>query len=126
MTANARLLAVAAAALALGLGSRALPLGWPPWDKYAGDAAYAAMAFAVVGLLHGGRALDRCALLAALLCTGVEALQATGLPTWLAERAGPARPVVHLLLGTTFGWWDLVAYAVGIALARLGAAPARR
>ncbi len=102
-------------ALLLGVGSRLLPVGWVVWDKYAGDAAYAVMVFVLVAVPRGKRGVRGTAWLAFAICVAIEAFQATGLPLAWAR----TWPVVRYVLGTTFGWFDLVAYAAGIGAAFL-------
>ncbi|UCR88270.1 DUF2809 domain-containing protein [Mycetocola spongiae] len=46
---------------------------------------------------------------ALLLCAGIEAFQATGIPA----RLGESWSGWHYLLGSTFAWRDLAAYALG-------------
>lgn len=100
--------------IALGLGSRVFPVGQVWWDKYLGDALYAAMVYAGLRPVWPRARADRVAGAAGGIMIAIELLQTTGLPAawlgsdWMAVRLG-AR-----LLGTTFGWGDLLAYAVGI------------
>lgn len=101
-----------AAIVAAGLLSRATHTGLRLVDKYAGDALYAAMVYALLRL--SGR-VERVALWTAVVMTALELFQLTGIPAAL-YRDGPL-PVRLLarLLGTEFSALDLVAYAAGIA-----------
>jgi hypothetical protein len=82
---------------------------------FAGDAIYAALIFAIVGALvprapsavAGGIAFTVCAL--------IEVLQLTGVPA----RISATIPGAELVLGSTFQWTDLLAYALGASLAVL-------
>ncbi|MBS1830169.1 MAG: DUF2809 domain-containing protein [Acidobacteria bacterium] len=103
--------------IAAGLLSRVVHTGFAVFDKYLGDALYAAMVYALLRL--SGR-VERVALWAAVAMVGIELFQLTGLAAgwvrseWLVVR------VCARLLGTQFGVWDLVAYGVGIAVMRMG------
>ena len=85
------------------------------WDKYAGDAAYGAMVSVLVAMFRE-RALCGTAMVAFTICAAIEGFQATGLPLEWARTLPPVR----FVLGTTFGWYDLVAYAVGVLAATAG------
>jgi hypothetical protein len=90
----------------------------PDWlATHGGDAAWAAAwMFGLLSLrprLHRSRA----AATALAVCWAIELFQLTRIPADLA----PHGFIFRLLLGTSFGWRDLAAYAVGIALAALGA-----
>jgi len=91
--------------VAAGLASRAVPTGFVVFDKYLGDALYAAMVYVILRLVLRGAGW-RLALLAMVLMIGIELFQLTMIPA----RMG----ILGRLLGTAFGWWDLVAYGVGI------------
>jgi hypothetical protein len=51
-----------------------------------------------------------------LICFAVEFDQLVQAP-WLVELR--AHPLGHLVLGSTFGWADLIAYTAGVAIAAL-------
>ena len=111
-----RLLPIAAAAIAVGVISRLAPIGVGVWDKYAGDAAYGAMVSVLVAWFRPRRSLSGTAMIAFTICAAIEGFQATGLPLeWVRSL-----PPLRFVLGTTFGWYDLVAYAVGIFAASAG------
>ena len=56
------------------------------------------------------------ALTALLICFAVEFGQLVQTPWLVALRA---HPLGHLVLGSTFGWGDLIAYTAGVAIAAL-------
>ena len=87
----------------------------------AGDALYAAAAYAGVVLLLPRLGTAGVAGVAAAWCVGVELFQLTGLPGLWAH----AFPPVVLLLGTVFDGRDLIVYVVTIALAAVADALAR-
>lgn len=79
----------------------------------AGDALYAAAVFTGLVVLWPRARRAVLALLAAAWCVAVEVLQATGLPSALAERFPP----IALVLGTGFDPRDLVVYVLAVAAA---------
>ncbi|MBY0506876.1 MAG: DUF2809 domain-containing protein [Bryobacteraceae bacterium] len=85
------------------------PLGWIVWDKYLGDALYAAMVYLLLRPWS-----SRPATQAMLLMTGLEVFQLTLIPARLAGNEHLAVRLVARLLGTQFGWLDLLAYGVGL------------
>lgn len=92
--------------------SRLMPL--PPFAlKYGGDALWALMVFVGFGLLLPRRSTLLLAALAIGFSTAVEFSQLYHAPWIEALRATlPGR----LILGSTFNWPDLPAYALGVAL----------
>ena len=96
--------------IAAGLLSRAFHTGWILIDKYLGDALYAALIY----LLLPSQPVARRATFAMAIMTGIELFQLTNIPLQLvADSRWPVR-VMGRLIGTTFGWGDLAAYAAGI------------
>ncbi|MEZ5398458.1 MAG: DUF2809 domain-containing protein [Bryobacteraceae bacterium] len=100
------------AIVAAGLGSRTVQTGRVLFDKYLGDALYAAMVFVLLRLT--GR-VSGVALWAAGAMTAIECLQLTGIPAGMLHSEHAVVRVAARLLGTEFSVFDLVAYAVGIA-----------
>jgi hypothetical protein len=90
--------------------------------NFVADALYAVMLFVVVSFVFVRTSGWRIALVTFLACVGIELLQLTGLPAYLAGVFPPTR----LLLGTTFAAVDLVAYLVGAAAAGLVSSGWRR
>lgn len=111
-------MAVLLAVVALGLLSRSVRLGNVVWNKYLGDALYAVMVYLLLRLAGGGRWAWAGAIL-----LGIELFQLTGVPGELVASGNGLSWVAGRLLGTTFGWGDLAAYAVGLALAVWGERP---
>jgi hypothetical protein len=85
----------------------------PVISKYGGDALWALMAFVGFGFLFPKASTLAVALLALSFCWGIEFSQLYHAP-WLdaARTTVPGR----LVLGSTFNWTDLPAYALGIAI----------
>ena len=109
--------------VAVGLLTRLVPLGNILWDKYLGDALYAAMVCTLV----------RPTWVAALVMVAIECFQLTGIPAGLLASDSLPLRLLARALGTHFSLLDLAAYAVGIAayratseyLARRATAPPR-
>ncbi len=93
-------------------------MGHPLFDKYLGDALYAAMVYAILRLFTQA---TLAALYAVLIMTALELFQLTQIPVrWFASQYWPLR-IFARLLGLHFGLLDLLAYAVGIAGIHLAA-----
>ena len=107
----ARLLLALAAAVALGVLSRACPIGWPVYDKSLGDVLYAVAAYLALALALPQKSTRLVAAAALVWCLAVETFQATGIPARYAHIPG-----VRWVLGTTFAWHDIVCYVVGVAV----------
>ncbi|MBL8220159.1 MAG: DUF2809 domain-containing protein [Bryobacterales bacterium] len=103
--------ALLTAVICVGLLSRAVHTGLLIFDKYLGDALYAAMVYAILRLT--GR-LARVALWASVAMLAIELFQLTGVPAHLLRSNYPAVRICARLLGSTFSVLDLLAYAVGI------------
>jgi hypothetical protein len=99
-----------AAIVAAGLLSRVAHTGLRLFDKYLGDALYAAMVYVLFRLTG----IARVAVWAAVAMTAIEFFQLTGVPANMLRSASPAVRACARLLGTEFSWLDLLAYAVGI------------
>ena len=99
-----------AAVVAAGLLSRVAHTGWRLFDKYLGDALYAAMVYVLFRLAG----IARAAVWAAVAMTAIEFFQLTGVPAHMLRSAYLAVRICARLLGTEFSVLDLLAYAVGI------------
>ncbi|MGC5010543.1 DUF2809 domain-containing protein [Streptosporangium sp. DT93] len=108
-----RLLAALAAILtvAAGLTVRATAGGW--FGASAGDALYTVLVYALIVFVRPRIIPVRAASGALALSWAVELAQLTPVPAALSEVSVVAR----LVLGSTFGVADLVAYAAGAVLA---------
>jgi heme/copper-type cytochrome/quinol oxidase subunit 1 len=103
---------VLAAVIALGVASRAAPLGWLVYDKSLGDVLYAVAAYYALAVLMPRLPVVTVAALATAACFVVEFLQLTEVNQRLLTV-----PVLRWFLGTTFLWHDLVCYLAGVAVA---------
>ncbi|MBP1136378.1 hypothetical protein JOE31_002610 [Arthrobacter sp. PvP023] len=83
------------------------------WTGPAGDGMYAALVYILVAILIPSKPKVLIATAAVTVCVMIELFQLTGLPAEL----GDSWPPLRLVLGTTFGTADLLAYAVGTAVA---------
>lgn len=99
--------------IALGLLSRTLRLGWVWWDKYLGDALYAAMVYALIRLVWLAKP-SRIAALAMTVMAAIEIFQLTRISAQLLASQHLLVRLGARLLGTEFNWLDLLAYAAGI------------
>lgn len=80
---------------------------------FVADALYAVLVYLLLSMFFVRQHIWQPALGAIVLCAGIEALQLTGLPALVGE----ILPPLQLVLGTTFGALDLVAYVVGVLVA---------
>jgi len=111
-------LVTVAAGLAVRSAAAAVDAGSGPASAVAepvGDALYAVLVYALVGLVAVRARPWVLAAVAWALSSAVEVAQLTGLPAAVVAVWDPARWV----LGTTFDAPDLLAYAAGAALAAL-------
>lgn len=110
-------LAATVLVIALGLASRAFPQ-WVPdsLGKYPGDALWAMMIVFGLGMVATRMRTWQLALWSLLICFAVEFSQLYQAP-WIVELRSHA--LGHLVLGSFFGWFDLIAYAAGVAVAAI-------
>ncbi|WP_433239375.1 DUF2809 domain-containing protein [Streptosporangium sp. CA-135522] len=108
------------ATVAAGLSVRALTGGW--FGKYAGDALYTVLVHALIVLVRPRVSPVRAAAGALAFSWAVEFAQLTPVPAALSEMSVLAR----LVLGSTFGVADLLAYIAGAAFAAAAHALLRR
>ena len=95
----------------LGLGARFLAAG--PAADLSGGVLYAVLIYVLLVFLRPRAAAWSNAAIALAFCTAIELLQITSIPATL----GAAFPPIRLVLGSTFVPLDLLAYAIGTALA---------
>ena len=98
----------------LGIASRRVPLDNLIWDKYLGDALYAVLFYLCLAICwpHGSTIGRTLATSVFVVC--VECFQLTGIPMGWRNGESWLLKFVSVLLGTKFGWLDLISYAVGI------------
>ena len=104
--------------VAVGVATRAWPIGIALWDKVLGDALYAVALYLVIAI--GATVLRRSwsasiiGGIAVAVCWAIEAFQATG---WTARTVSSAN--LRHVLGTTFGFTDLIWYLIGVVVIAL-------
>lgn len=109
------LLVVAAAVIVVGRAVRFVPLGLPAGVvKYAGSTLWGAMVYGLLACLRPVAALRRLVLVALVIAVAVEFFRLVHTPWIDAFRLTLAG---QLLLGRVFSLWNLLEYAVGIAVA---------
>jgi hypothetical protein len=103
---------ILAAIIAAGLLSRALHTGYAIFDKYLGDALYAAMVYVLLRLTNR---VEHVAIWSSVAMVVIELFQLTGFAAGMLRNGSPGDRVLARLLGTEFSMLDLTAYGVGIA-----------
>jgi hypothetical protein len=97
--------------IAIGILSRVVHTGLAVFDKYLGDALYAAMVYGILRLLSRAAASAVCAM---LVMTAIELFQLTMIPGHMLASEHLATRICARLIGVEFGFLDLLAYGVGI------------
>src|SRR6185295_1517824 len=93
------------------------PLGYILWDKYLGDVVYAVVFYLGICLILGYRFLSWKIGITAVYVTSIELFQLTAIPSRLNHSAYLlVKLLAYVVLGSTFSWLDLLAYAIGIGL----------
>jgi len=95
----------------MGILSRVVHTGLIVFDKYLGDALYAAMMYTILRLRWRSASV---ALPAMIVMVGIELFQLTRIP---AHMLGSERLIIRIcarLIGTEFSFLDLLAYGLGI------------
>lgn len=108
---RARLAIAAPCILIAGLAVHAFADG--PVGGFAGDALYAALIVVLVAFAVPRAARWVAPVVALAFCWAIEFLQLTPIPHAVSASIHGA----YFVLGSTFQWIDLVAYAVGVAVA---------
>lgn len=102
------------AVILLGMASRRFPLLFPALlGKYPGDALWALMVFIGLAFIRP-RASTRWLALGAFGVSCVDEFSQLYQAPWI--NAVRHTTVGHLVLGSVFSWFDMVAYAVGVLL----------
>ena len=97
--------------VAAGILSRAVHTGLVVFDKYLGDALYAAMVYVILRLIWRTAAVAAAAM---AVMTILEVFQLTMIPARMLASDQLIVRICARLLGTEFSFVDLLAYAVGI------------
>jgi hypothetical protein len=97
--------------IATGILSRIVHTGMAVFDKYLGDALYAAMVYGILRLFLRATAS---AVGAMAVMTGLELFQLTMIPARMLASEDLLTRICARLLGVEFSFLDLLAYGVGI------------
>ena len=97
--------------IAMGILSRVVHTGLVVFDKYLGDALYAAMVYAILRLLRRAAAV---AVPTMVVMTVIELFQLTMIPAHMLASEHLIARICARLMGTDFSFLDLLAYGVGI------------
>jgi hypothetical protein len=97
--------------IAIGILSRVVHTGLVVFDKYLGDALYAAMVYGILRLLWTAATSAVCA---TVVMTAIELFQLTKIPAHLLASERWMTRICARLMGVEFGFLDLLAYGVGI------------
>ena len=102
------------AIIVTGVASRVFRSGLPAIDKYLGDALYAALVYILLGIVRPNAKAGPKALLALAIMLAIELFQLTRIPAQLARSGQLTLKLIAIGLGTSWSWYDLLAYAAGI------------
>lgn len=97
--------------IALGILSRLVHTGFAVFDKYLGDALYAAMVYGILRLFLSAAAS---AVWAMVVMTAIELFQLTMIPAHLLASPHLITRICARLMGVEFSFLDLLAYGAGI------------
>jgi hypothetical protein len=101
--------------IAVGILSRVVHTGLLVFDKYLGDALYAAMVYTILRLSWMAAVRARLAVSTMAIMTVIELFQLTSIPAHLLANEHVMVRICVRLMGTEFSFLDLLTYAVGIA-----------
>ena len=99
--------------IAVGILSRVVHTGLAVFDKYLGDALYAAMVYAILRL---GLRATTAAVWAMVAMTAIEVFQLTMIPAHMLASEHWVTRICARLMGVEFSFLDLLAYGVGIGV----------
>jgi hypothetical protein len=97
--------------IAMGILSRVVHTGLVVFDKYLGDALYAAMVYTILRLIWRSHSVG---LPAMAVMVGIELFQLTMIPAHMLGNEHLMVRICARLIGTEFSFLDLLAYGVGI------------
>jgi hypothetical protein len=99
----------------VGGASRLYQTGSILLDKYLGDGLYAVLFYLLLSLFWERGSPTQKAGVTSIAMVAIETFQLTGFPLQLRLSGNFILKAISIILGTSFSWLDLVAYAVGIA-----------
>ena len=98
----------------IGILSRVFNTGILVFDKYLGDSLYAAMFYLLLSIVWEHGKPSHKAFITTVLMIAIELFQLTLIPLHFRLSGSSILKAVSIVLGTEFGWFDIVAYMVGI------------
>lgn len=104
------------AVIGIGVLSRLIPTDNVILGKYLGDALYAAMVYILLALLMRRIGTPGRFVLALILMVGIELFQLTHIPLGMRSSETTVFRLLSILLGTTFSWYDIAAYLIGLIM----------
>lgn len=113
-----RYFAMAALIFVAGVLSRIMPFQSPLVSKYLGDALYAAIFYALLGLISPSGTISFRTIATSVFVVAVECFQLTGIPLQMRQ-GNDLQKLVSILLGTRFSWADMAAYSIGLGTVML-------
>jgi hypothetical protein len=99
----------------VGGASRLYQTGSILLDKYLGDGLYAVLFYLLLSLFWERGSPTQKAGVTSIAMVAIETFQLTGFPLQLRLSGNFILKAISIILGTSFSWLDLAAYAVGIA-----------
>lgn len=106
--------AMAVAVFVIGVLSRTIESNSVLLGKYLGDALYAIIFYVCLACAFPKQPISSRAIVITIFVILVECFQLTGIPLQLRQ-GNSIQKLVSIVLGTKFSWYDMLAYAVGIA-----------
>ena len=110
---------VAVVVFAAGVASRMQRLDNDVWDKYLGDALYAVMFYLCLAICWPSVQPTYRVIVTSIFVVCIECFQLTGIPLDMRRNGNVFLKFVSIVLGTKFGWFDMLAYFVGITVVSL-------
>lgn len=108
-------LGMAAVVFVVGVLSRKQQVGNPILDKYLGDALYAVLFYLCLAVVWPNTSLPVRIVATSLFVICIELFQLTGIPLAMRQSDSKVSKLISIVLGTKFGWADMLAYFAGIA-----------
>ena len=106
---------MAAVVFVVGIASRTQRSGLPLIDKYLGDALYAILFYLCWAIVWPNSSVRTRIVVTSVFVVCIELFQLTGIPLAMRQSDNKLAHFVSILLGTKFGWGDMLSYFVGIA-----------
>ncbi|MEM7344816.1 MAG: DUF2809 domain-containing protein [Chloroflexota bacterium] len=102
--------------IGIGIASRAVPIGSIWWDKYLGDVLYTVLFYLLVIIIWPNSTRTQRFVTTCIGMILIELFQLTGISMALRHSGNLLLKIISITLGTTFSWYDLIAYGVGVLI----------